>query len=82
MTPANDTDAKRFTDKTSTLLDAAANVITAHKQFLDALRESFGDDDPRVLSFVASFESLTANFEAICQSIVENLVVLHRTDKT
>jgi hypothetical protein len=78
--PPGETDAKRFSDQTAGLLDATANVITAHAQFLDALKGSFGEEDPRVLSFIASFESLTANFEAISQAMVEHLVVLHRTD--
>lgn len=78
--PPDETHAKRFSDQTADLLDATANVITAHSQFLDALKGSFGEDDPRVLSFIASFESLTANFEAISQAMVEHLVVLHRKD--
>ena len=77
---SSETDAKRFTARTAALLDATSSVITAHAQFLEALKSSFGEEDPRVLSFIGSFESLTANFEAISQAMVEHLVVLHRKD--
>ncbi|WP_293866881.1 hypothetical protein [uncultured Alsobacter sp.] len=78
MTP--DIDRQGFSTRTAALLDATANVITAHSQFLDALKNSVGEEDPRVLSFIGSFESLTANFEAISQAMVEHLVVLARKD--